>query len=159
MLFQVCASVSSRLFVTASAIEERQTSRELIEAMGEMHAAAVAAHGATERRALGLLRGEGQGLLHDLLQLLESKDWQSSSGALEKMAALAMRINARLEGALPGITPEVLEAGALLHDVGKLYVPWSLLNKLAPQVLCFMALAQYRSSGGGDHRSCTAPAA
>jgi tetratricopeptide (TPR) repeat protein len=117
---------------TSTGLEERQSARDLVEAMGEMHSAAVAAHGAVERRALGMLRGEGQGLLHDLLQLLEGKDWQISSGALEKMAELAMRIHRGLDGALPGITPEVLEAGALLHDVGKLYIPWSLLNKLAP---------------------------
>jgi HD-GYP domain-containing protein (c-di-GMP phosphodiesterase class II) len=133
---------------TASAIEERETSRELIEAMGEMHSAAVAAHGATERRALGLLRGEGQGLLHDLLQLLESKDWQTSSGGLEKMAALAMRINGRLAGELPGITPEVLEAGALLHDIGKLVVPWSLLNKLAPLTPWEQRLLQSHTTEG-----------
>ena len=64
-----------------------------------------------------------------LASALELKDTYTG-GHAERVTAMAMRLArvAMLEGALPS---EALEAGFLLHDVGKIGIPESILNKPA----------------------------
>ena len=64
-----------------------------------------------------------------LASALELKDTYTG-GHAERVGAMAMRLArvAMLEGALPS---EALEAGFLLHDVGKIGIPESILNKPA----------------------------
>ncbi len=67
------------------------------------------------------------GVAKALASALELKD-AYTAGHAERVAAMAMRLAraAMLEGALPS---EGLEAGFLLHDVGKIGIPESILNK------------------------------
>ncbi len=62
-----------------------------------------------------------------LASALELKDTYTG-GHAERVTGMAMRLAriAMVEGALPS---EVLEAGFLLHDVGKIGIPESILNK------------------------------
>ena len=62
-----------------------------------------------------------------LASALELKDTYTG-GHAERVAALAMRLSERAQ--LPGAMPEEpLEAAFLLHDVGKIGIPESILNK------------------------------
>jgi HD-GYP domain-containing protein (c-di-GMP phosphodiesterase class II) len=64
-----------------------------------------------------------------LASALELKDTYTG-GHAERVTAMALRLSrvAMLEGALPS---DALEAGFLLHDVGKIGIPESILNKPA----------------------------
>jgi HD-GYP domain-containing protein (c-di-GMP phosphodiesterase class II) len=64
-----------------------------------------------------------------LASALELKDTYTG-GHAERVTAMALRLSrvAMIEGALPS---EALEAGFLLHDVGKIGIPESILNKPA----------------------------
>jgi tetratricopeptide (TPR) repeat protein len=72
-------------------------------------------------------------LVKDLVLLLEDKDWYTGGSHSRQVADLCLKIghilkkdgNSRLD-----ILD--LEMAGLVHDIGKLKIPWSLLNKVAP---------------------------
>jgi putative nucleotidyltransferase with HDIG domain len=72
-------------------------------------------------------------LVDDLVQLLEDKDWYTGRSHSRGVSSLSLRLGEVLN-ATSGhrLDLERLEAAGLLHDIGKLRTPWSLLNKLAP---------------------------
>ncbi|MEW5765510.1 MAG: HD-GYP domain-containing protein [Acidobacteriota bacterium] len=92
-------------------------------------------------QALNVLRGlKGHrksashgALVQDLIQLLEDKDWYTGRSHSHGVSRLSVRLGEVLN-AMPNhhLDLKLLEVGGLLHDIGKLKTPWSLLNKLAP---------------------------
>ena len=87
---------------------------------------------------LGDLKGnresENHGVLvEDLVQLLEDKDWytgQSHSRGVRSLPACLGKILNTTTGY--HLNLKKLEVAGLLHDIGKLRTPRSLLNKIAP---------------------------
>jgi HD-GYP domain-containing protein (c-di-GMP phosphodiesterase class II) len=72
-------------------------------------------------------------LVDDLVQLLKDKDWYTGRSHSRGVRSLSLRLGEVLN-ATSGrrLDLEKLEVAGLLHDIGKLRTPWSLLNKLAP---------------------------
>lgn len=84
-------------------------------------------------------------VIQNLVLLLESKDWYTGnnhSRAVSKMCRqLARRLlseartrDGRTALAADRVDEETLAMAGLLHDIGKLRIPWSLLNKRNPLV-------------------------
>ncbi len=91
--------------------------------------------------ALKVLKGLGAsrqsrpeaGLVSDLVQLLEDKDWYTGRSHSQSVGALARRVGEVLNHAFEtAMDLGRLNMAGLLHDIGKLRCPWSLLNKIGP---------------------------
>jgi len=89
---------------------------------------------ADERDRMTGLERSGALVLNELIDLLESKDAYTGGDHSRRVAGLSRRLSAHL-----GLGTEVderhlktVELGGLLHDIGKLMIPWSLLNRLRP---------------------------
>lgn len=72
-------------------------------------------------------------LVKDLVILLEDKDWYTGGAHSRQVAELCLKIGHFLkrEGYY-NLDILDLETAGLVHDIGKLKIPWSLLNKVAP---------------------------
>ncbi len=84
--------------------------------------------------SLAVLEGSGAAVLDPLLGLLRSKDTYTGGDHSRKVANLSRKLAvyfADTEGHKKRWIKQ-LELAALLHDVGKLMVPWSLLNRVRP---------------------------
>ena len=92
-----------------------------------------------------------EGLVNDLALLLEDKDWYTGRSHSRSVGALALRLGRALREA-PGwdLDLDVLGRAGLLHDIGKLRVPWSLLNKVAPITPKEWTLLKDHSLHGAD---------
>jgi len=77
-------------------------------------------------------QGAESQLVTDLVQLLEDKDWYTGRSHSRSVSRLAVKVGQALNEAGGTIDLEHLESAGLLHDIGKLMCPWSLLNKIAP---------------------------
>ena len=76
-----------------------------------------------------------------LIEMLEAKDWYTGRNHSQSVGSLSTRIGKTLlaQGigsqdptSLDWLDLPTLHLGGQLHDVGKLAVPWSLLNKISP---------------------------
>ena len=87
---------------------------------------------------LGGLKGNRESASHrvlvkDMVQLLEDKDWYTGQSHSRGVSSLSVRLGEVLNAtAGHHLDLKTLEAAGLLHDIGKLRTPWSLLNKIAP---------------------------
>lgn len=83
---------------------------------------------------------EASGLVDRLVDFLERKDWYTGHNHSRAVQTISIRMGKALcavegevgERARREIEWHSLGLGAALHDIGKLVVPWSLLNKLIP---------------------------
>jgi putative nucleotidyltransferase with HDIG domain len=89
-------------------------------------------------KLLGGLKGNWENASHrvlvkDLIQLLEDKDWYTGRSHSRGVGRLSVRLGEVLnDTAGHHLDLKTLEVAGLLHDIGKLRTPWSLLNKIAP---------------------------
>lgn len=90
-------------------------------------------------------------LVQDLSLLLEDKDWYTGRSHSRSVGALALKLgNALRETGGWDLDLEILGRAGLLHDIGKLRVPWSLLNKVAPITPKEWTLLKDHSIHGAD---------
>lgn len=88
-------------------------------------------------------------LVEDLVGLLEDKDWYTGRAHSRGVSTLAVRIGRALAGTGKAIVDlGLLETAGLVHDIGKLRIPWSLLNKIAPICPKERAILQGHSAHG-----------
>lgn len=89
---------------------------------------------ASEARAV-FFTGEGMDLLASAVAISDSRDEylqdDHSKRVMELSVAAAGRVLAD-DGLNRAVTKERLEAGALLHDIGKLLIPWRVINSIEP---------------------------
>ena len=89
------------------------------------------------------LNDEDREVIQNLVLLLEGKDWYTGNNHSRAVSKLCRALGERLlaeEETQPGrpkpageaIELDTLEMAGLLHDIGKLRIPWSLLNKRNP---------------------------
>ncbi len=72
-------------------------------------------------------------LVKDLVSLLEDKDWYTGGHHSRQVADLCLKIGHQLKkDGISHLDILELETAGLVHDIGKLRIPWSLLNKVAP---------------------------
>lgn len=72
-------------------------------------------------------------LVKDLVFLLEDKDWYTGGSHSRQVAELSLKIGHILnQDGTANLDILELEMAGLVHDIGKLRIPWSLLNKVAP---------------------------
>ncbi len=76
---------------------------------------------------------EIQPLLEALVMILEAKDWYTGRNHSKAVASTAVKLwdDWRGNGTDPAVRDDIYRA-AYLHDIGKLRLPRSLLNKIAP---------------------------
>jgi len=77
-------------------------------------------------------QGAESHLVADLVQLLEDKDWYTGRSHSRSVSRLAVLVGQALNDGGGVADLAHLEAAGLVHDIGKLMCPWSLLNKIAP---------------------------
>lgn len=92
--------------------------------------------------SLQALTREDRQIIQNLVLLLEGKDWYTGNNHSRAVSRLCRRLGERLLAQPPGafrsqsgrdhLDLETLEMAGLLHDIGKLRIPWSLLNKRNP---------------------------
>jgi len=89
---------------------------------------------AREGRRLSTLEGSGALIITELLNLLRSKDWYTGSDHSNRVAGLCTRLANSIHGEakVDVAWMKQVELGGLLHDIGKLMIPWSLLNRIRP---------------------------
>lgn len=83
---------------------------------------------------------EAGGLVDQLIDFLERKDWYTGHNHSKAVQTLSLKMGRALceadgtvgERARREIEWHALGLASALHDIGKLMVPWSLLNKLIP---------------------------
>lgn len=110
-------------------------------------------------QALDILRGlharrdvKGEApLLADMVTLLEDKDWYTGRSHSRSVANLSRKLAKLINhthGA--GLDEDRLFRAGLMHDIGKLRSPWSLLNKIAPINRRELELLRRHSAQGRD---------
>jgi HD-GYP domain-containing protein (c-di-GMP phosphodiesterase class II) len=104
-----------------------------------------------EADKLAVLEGQGAPVLELLLTLLRSKDTYTGGDHSKRVARLSGRMAALMFG---GDAASKLQRvrkvflSGLLHDIGKLVIPWSLLNKIGPLTARDMKQLQEHASVG-----------
>jgi HD-GYP domain-containing protein (c-di-GMP phosphodiesterase class II) len=103
-----------------------------------------------DRDRLGALEGAASLVLNRLLDLLKSKDMYTGEDHSRRVSSLSRRLTVFMydPADLDERWLKTVELGGLLHDVGKLMVPWSLLNQvraLSPREM--KHLHQHASAG------------
>ena len=92
-----------------------------------------------------------EALVNDLVQLLEDKDWYTGRSHSRSVSQLAERIGRILNEKMGWeLDLHELRVAGLLHDIGKLRIPWSLLNKVAPITGGERSILKDHSPHGGD---------
>jgi HD-GYP domain-containing protein (c-di-GMP phosphodiesterase class II) len=141
-----------------SVIEEREVAEEIFNVLAELYGIPPesetggedTADISGEQRVINAFFHEGEGLLSELLHCLESKDWYTGHGHSRSVATLAERLRKALP---PDLAAQVdaprLHTGGLLHDIGKLVIPWALLNKIAPLSMWERRYLQTHAAQGG----------
>jgi len=73
-------------------------------------------------------------VVDDLIAFLERKDWYTGRAHSRSVANVSKRVAEAVlsENPSAAIDLDVISLSAMLHDVGKLRVPWALLNKILP---------------------------
>ncbi len=88
------------------------------------------------QRSIGQALDRYRPLLLSLLQLLEQKDLYTARDHALRVSWLAYWIGRELLRRAPGyerwVFPRSLAVAGLLHDVGKVFLPWVVLNRLNP---------------------------
>ena len=89
---------------------------------------------AREGHQLSTLEGSGALIITELLNLLRNKDWYTGSDHSRRVAEMCKKIanSFRGEAGVDATWMKQVELGGLLHDIGKLMIPWSLLNRIRP---------------------------
>lgn len=96
------------------------------------------------------LQSEEQ-LVQELSLLLEDKDWYTGRSHSRNVGQLALRLGENLKETQGwDLDLDLLGRAGLLHDIGKLRVPWSLLNKIAPITPKEWSLLRDHSLHGAD---------
>lgn len=110
-------------------------------------------------QAIAVLRGlhktrdldSEERLVRDLSLLLEDKDWYTGRSHSRSVGRLATCLGKTLNQTKGwDLDMEILSRAGLLHDIGKLRVPWSLLNKIAPITPKEWSLLRDHSLHGAD---------
>jgi HD-GYP domain-containing protein (c-di-GMP phosphodiesterase class II) len=92
-----------------------------------------------------------EALVNDLVQLLEDKDWYTGRSHSRSVSQLAERLGRILNETMGWeLDLHELRVAGLLHDIGKLRIPWSLLNKVAPITAKERSILKDHSPHGGD---------
>lgn len=92
-----------------------------------------------------------EALIQDLVNLLEEKDWYTGRSHARSVSRLAEKLARRLcRGKGWALSPKLLKTAGLLHDIGKLKIPWSLLNKIAPLTPKEMEILREHASSGAQ---------
>ena len=83
---------------------------------------------------LSALESTGAAVLNELLDFLQSKDTYTGLDHSRRVATLSRRMGKELCPPSRASTRwlQKVELAGLLHDIGKLMVPWSLLNRMRP---------------------------
>lgn len=90
-------------------------------------------------------------LVQELSLLLEDKDWYTGRSHSRNVGRLALRLGENLKETQGwDLDLDLLGRAGLLHDIGKLRVPWSLLNKIAPITPKEWSLLKDHSLHGAD---------
>ncbi len=121
----------------ANSVEERLAVETTLDIMARFMKPRI--HGAS----LQALTREDRQIIQNLVLLLEGKDWYTGNNHSRGVSWLCRRIGERLIAHAPArpfrggpagdrLDLETLEMAGLLHDIGKLRIPWSLLNKRNP---------------------------
>ena len=89
---------------------------------------------AREGRRLSTLEGSGALIITELLNLLRNKDWYTGSDHSRRVAGMCKRLADSFRGKakVDATWMKQVELAGLLHDIGKLVIPWSLLNRIRP---------------------------
>lgn len=87
-------------------------------------------------------------IVQDLAQLLEDKDWYTGRHHSRDVATMAVTLGEVLNARGWSLDLPRLRYAGLLHDLGKLSIPWSLLNKIAPIAHREWALLEEHPSRG-----------
>lgn len=100
--------------------------------------------------ASGAARAE-RDMVDDLVRLLEDKDWYTGRSHSRSVARLSQKVAQAANETLGlGLDVERVHTAGLLHDIGKLRCPWSLLNKVAPITPRERSFLQEHSRHGRD---------
>lgn len=89
-------------------------------------------------------------IVQDLAKLLEDKDWYTGRSHSRDVAAMAVGLGEILNGRGWSLDLPKLRYAGLLHDLGKLSIPWSLLNKIAPIAQREWALLEEHPGRGAE---------
>ncbi len=109
---------------------------------------------------LDALNADDRQILNNLVLMLERKDWYTGNNHSRAVSRMSRMLGERLLGdspsqyGRPGDSPDyldlqLLELGGLLHDIGKLRIPWSLLNKSNPLTPIEHRILESHVSEGG----------
>ena len=80
-------------------------------------------------------RNAGFPIIQQILNFLEDKDWYTGrdhSVGVGRIAVSLFELHQETNGCIPGYDCATVQFAALLHDIGKLWIPWTILNRTTP---------------------------
>jgi HD-GYP domain-containing protein (c-di-GMP phosphodiesterase class II) len=132
-----------RALESSLAVADRLQERRVVEtfvAVLRLSSSLLFEPGATASRKAEQIESEAAPLVDRLVDFLERKDWYTGHSHSKAVQTISVRMARSLcaqagadgERASREIEWHTLALAAALHDIGKLLVPWSVLNKLIP---------------------------
>jgi HD-GYP domain-containing protein (c-di-GMP phosphodiesterase class II) len=134
-----CYRALESSLTVANRMQERRVVETFVSVL-EITAGLLFTHDTDVAVKADILCGSGAELVDRLIDFLERKDWYTGHNHSQAVASLSRKI----AGALKSIEGEqgqsframiddkVLDLAGKLHDIGKLSLPWALLNKIIP---------------------------
>jgi HD-GYP domain-containing protein (c-di-GMP phosphodiesterase class II) len=132
-----------RSLESSHAVADRLQERRVVEtfvAVLALSSSLLIEPGASASRKAERIESEAAPLVARLVDFLERKDWYTGHSHSKAVQTVSLRMARALaapatsggEAARDEIEWHTLGLAAALHDIGKLLVPWSVLNKLIP---------------------------
>jgi HD-GYP domain-containing protein (c-di-GMP phosphodiesterase class II) len=131
-----CHRALESSLMVANDVEERTVVETFVEVLRLSSRCLLDTSAAAPDRARQFV-ARGGDIVNSLVDFLERKDWYTGHSHSRAVATLSLKLLRALveredDPELASLSEDTVHLAGTLHDIGKLALPWSLLNKIVP---------------------------